>query len=151
MNMNHWYSGMTTLSKENYLNTVIHCIQQGPYSVLRTWRSHIANTTRVLVPRLNQNFRTFYTFFLIKYAYYTLKLTFQLMSYGLCTTVMGNFRKVKLLENVPGTTLHSTLSCNTILCSKSSARKQEDVCIAIKYILKTLNFLVFLFKKPRFY
>lgn len=49
-----------------------------------------------------------------------------------------------------GITLHSTLSCNTILCSKSSAWKQEDFCIAIKYILKTLNFLVFLFKKASF-
>lgn len=38
----------------------------------------------------------------IKYAYYTLKLTFKLTSYGLCTTVMCNFRKVKLLENVQG-------------------------------------------------
>lgn len=49
-----------------------------------------------------------------------------------------------------GITLHSTLSCNTILCSKSSAWKQEDFCIAIKYIFKTLNFFWSSSKKASF-
>lgn len=49
-----------------------------------------------------------------------------------------------------GITLHSTLSCNTILCSKSSAWKQEDFCIAIKYIFKTLNFFGLPLKKASF-
>lgn len=45
----------------------------------------------------------------IKYVYYTLKLTFKLTSYALCTAVMCNFRKVKLLKNVQGGSLYIQL------------------------------------------
>lgn len=144
--MNHWYSGMTTLSIESYLNTIIHCIQQGPYSVLRTWRSHIANTTRVLVPRLNQNVRTFYTFFYKVCLWYTEVDLQTHVVRSICPTVMCNFRKVKLLENVRGTTLHSTLSCNTILCSlKVQHGSRKTFALPLNIFLRHWIFLVFLF------
>lgn len=47
-------------------------------------------------------------------------------------------------------TLHSTLSCDTILCSERSAWKEKDVCIAIKYRFKTLNLFGLPLEKPHF-
>lgn len=64
MNMNHLYSGMTTLSIENYLNTRHTLCSVGSiFSSIVPGERYKANTThRFLVPKLNQNFRTFYTF-----------------------------------------------------------------------------------------
>lgn len=66
--MNHVYSGMTTLSVENYLNTCHTLYSVGSIfspNVPGAWGrgGYIANTThQFLVPKLNQKFRTLYTF-----------------------------------------------------------------------------------------
>lgn len=64
MNGSHAYGAKTTLSIEHYLHIpYIHRIQQGPHSVLLNRGDYVANTThRFRVPKLNLNFKTFYTF-----------------------------------------------------------------------------------------
>lgn len=64
MNMNHLYSGMTTLSIENYLNTRHTLYSVGSiFSSIVPGERYKANTNQpFLDPKLNQNFRTFYTF-----------------------------------------------------------------------------------------